>query len=52
MKPQSPAERLVRKRQLRELAEAEAKARGEAVKRPVGHPRSSKNKLLHPSQPH
>ena len=46
--PLSPAERLAaqqrdheklqRERQLRELAEAEAKARGAAVKRPVGRP--------------
>jgi len=54
LKPQSPAERLTaqqrdceklqRERQLKELQEEEAKARGEAGKRPVGHPRGSKNK--------
>jgi len=54
LKPQSPAERLAaqhrdreklqRERQLKELQEAEAKARGEAGKRPVGRPRGSKNK--------
>ena len=53
-KPQSPAERMAaqqrdceklqRERQLKELQEEEAKARGEAGKRPVGRPRSSKNK--------
>ena len=46
LKPQSPAERLAaqhrdreklqRERQLKELQEEEAKARGEAGKRPVG----------------
>ena len=51
LKPKSPAERLAaqqrdqeklqRERQLRELAEAEA--RGEALKRPIRRPRSSKN---------
>jgi hypothetical protein len=55
LKPQSPAERLAaqhrdreklqRERQLKGLQEEEAKARGEAGKRPVGRPRSSKNKL-------
>jgi len=54
LKPQSPAERLAaqqrdreklqRERQLKELQEEEAKARGEAGKRPVGRPRGSKNK--------
>ena len=54
LKPQSPAERLAaqqqdreklqRERQLKELQEEEAKARGEAGKRPVGQPRGSKNK--------
>ena len=54
LKPQSPAEKLAaqqrdqeklqRERQLRELAEEEAKARGEAMKKPVGRPRSSKSK--------
>ena len=40
LKPQSPAERLQRERQLRSWQrEQEAKARGEAVmKRPVGRP--------------
>jgi hypothetical protein len=64
LKPQSPAERLAaqqrdqeklqRERQLRELAEEGAKARGEAVRRLVGHPRGSKNKpppLKAPSSP-
>ena len=64
LKPQSPAEKLAaqqrdqeklqRERQLRELAEEEAKARGEAVKRLVGRPRGSKNKpppLKAPSDP-
>jgi hypothetical protein len=54
LKPQSPAERLVaqqrdreklqRERQLKELQEEEAKARGEAGKRRVGRPRGSKKK--------
>ena len=54
LKPQSPDERLAaqhrdreklqRERQLKELQEEEAKARGEAGKRPVGRPRGSKNK--------
>jgi len=54
LKPQSPAERLATQqrdheklqmqRQLRELAEA--KARGEAMKRPAGRLRGSKNKPL------
>ena len=54
LKPQSPAERLAaqhrdreklqRERQLKELQEEEAKARGEAGKRPKGRPRGSKNK--------
>jgi len=54
LKPQSPAERLAaqhrdreklqRERQLKELQEEEAKARGEAGKRPVGRPRGSKKK--------
>jgi len=54
LKPQSPAERLAaqhrdreklqRERQLKELQEEEAKARGEAGKRPVGCLRGSKNK--------
>jgi len=54
LKPQSPAERLAaqhrdreklqRERQLKELQEEEAKARGKAGKRPVGHPHGSKNK--------
>ena len=56
LKPQSPAERLAaqqrdreklqKERQLKELQEEEAKARGEAGKRPVGRPRGSKNKPL------
>jgi hypothetical protein len=65
LKPQSPAERLAaqhrdreklqRERQLKELQEEEeeAKARGEAGKRPVGCPRGSKNKpppLIAPSE--
>ena len=51
LKPQSPAERLAaqqrdreklqRERQLKELQVEEAKARGEAGKRPVGRPRGS-----------
>ena len=62
LKPHSPAarlaaqqrdhEKLQRERQLRELAEA--KARGAAVKRPVGRMRGSKNKpfpLKAPSGP-
>jgi uncharacterized protein YaiL (DUF2058 family) len=54
LKPQSQAERLAaqqgdreklqRERQLKELQEEEAKARGEAGKRPVGRPRGSKKK--------
>ena len=54
LKPRSPAERLAaqhrdreklqRERQLKELQEEEAKARGEAGKRPVGCPRGSKKK--------
>ena len=54
LKPQSPAERLAaqqrdreklqRERQLKELQEEEAKARGEAGKRPVGRPRGFKSK--------
>ena len=54
LKPQSPAERLAaqhrdreklqRERQLKKLQEEEAKARGEAGKRPVGRPCGSKNK--------
>jgi hypothetical protein len=36
--------RSCRERQLKELQEEEAKARGEAGKRPVGQPRGSKNK--------
>jgi len=54
LKPQSPAERLAaqqqdreklqRERQLKELQEEEAKARGEAGKRPVGRPSGSKKK--------
>ena len=49
LKPQSPAERLAaqhrdreklqRERQLKKLQEEEAKARSEAGKRPVGHPK-------------
>ena len=49
LKPQSPAERLAaqqrgleklqRERQLKEPQEEEAKARSEAGKRPVGHPK-------------
>jgi hypothetical protein len=64
LKPQSPAERLAaqhrdreklqRERQLKELQEEEAKARGEAGgKRPVGCLRGSKNKpppLIAPSE--
>ena len=52
LKPQSQAERLAtqqrdreklqRERQLKELQEEEAKARGEAGKRPVGRPRGAK----------
>ena len=62
-KLQSPVERLAaqhrdreklqRERQLKELQEEEAKARGEAGKRPVGCPRGSKNKpppLIAPSE--
>jgi len=54
LKPQSPSEslaaqqqdceKLQRERQLKELQEEEAKARGEAGKRPVVRPRCSKNK--------
>ena len=54
LKPQLPAEglaaqqrdreKLQRERQLKELQEEEAKARGEAGKRPVGRPHSYKNK--------
>ena len=54
LKPQSHAERLAaqqrdheklqRERQLKELQEEEAKARGEAGKRPVGCLHGSKNK--------
>ena len=54
LKPQSPAERLAaqqrdreklqRERQLKELQEEEAKARGGAGKRLVGRPRGFKNK--------
>jgi len=63
LKPQFPAERLdaqhrdreklQRERQLKELQEEEAKARGEAGKRPKGRPRGSKNKpppLTSPSE--
>ena len=65
LKPQSPAEgwlvaaqhrdreKLQREMQLKELQEEEAKARGEAGKRPVGCLRGSKNKpppLIAPSE--
>ena len=63
LKPQSPDERLAaqhrdreklqRERQLKELQEEEAKARGEAGKRPVGCLRGSKKKpppLIAPSE--
>jgi hypothetical protein len=68
LKPQSPAEvyrelvnqyrnhkKLQRERQLRKLEEEEAKARGEAVKRPERGPRGSKKKpsplIYAPSDP-
>jgi len=54
LKPQSPAERLAAQHRDREkLQREEAKARGEAGKRPVGCLRGSKNKpppLIAPSE--